>query len=98
MDATTDLCDWTSVDGTVIAQFGNPEPGVCNIYNFASHQQHEGHGRRALQELRNTYSCIRAFCVGDETNANRKFWLAMAHEGLVDAVFDFYGQQIWPTC
>jgi hypothetical protein len=92
MDTTTDALDWKSADGTVMAKFATPEPGVCNLFNFVSHEQHAGHGRRALQELREMFTCIRALCVGDEA-----FWLAMAHEGLVDELYDFYGLQIWPA-
>ena len=89
---------WKSADSRVTALLLIHSPTECTIKLFNSNPEKQGHGRRALQELRRKYSFIRAVSIGDENYPNRQFWLKMRDEGLVDELLDDSGCVVPSKC
>ena len=87
---------WTSADGKVTASLCIHSPTECTIKLIEANPQNQGHGRRALKELRSKYSFIRAATIGDECSPNRTFWIKMRDAGLVDELLDYSGWVVPP--
>lgn len=67
---------------------GQRKKGIA-IYEFWSDDPRQGNARRALKELRKTYSWIVVLDIGASPRAGTwKFWIKMAREGLVDELED----------
>ena len=88
-----ELPTWIDSSGHVTCTYDWGSDGSFLIIEYWADPQGEGHGTRALHELRGLHKTIHVVFSEDSKVG---WWVNRAREGLVDSVTDFDDKVHWP--